>query len=264
MAHYRKVDTCILLDQKFNQLCSDARLAFLHLLIHPNLTPLGAMHASLPSMACELNWSIEQLRQAMEILAAKGMLRYDEGARFVWLPNFLKYNGPESPNVVKSWKKALGYLPECHLKQALMLHVQTFAETLPVDFQNVLPRCFDVTIEERVEFFEAAQLSKESVQEKPPALQEAWSSDQTALSEEECQNETSLPEGSAYLSEGFSYLPEGSAFPSESISENGLPLSKPINNKHIAISNKHKTINIKQEEIVQKINSEEKKEEMGK
>lgn len=46
MAHYRKIDTRILLDQKVNSLSREARLVFLHLLIHINLTSLGASRAN--------------------------------------------------------------------------------------------------------------------------------------------------------------------------------------------------------------------------
>ena len=102
MRHYRKIDTRILFDQKFNQLSSEAKLVFLHLLIHPDLTSLGAMRASIPGIAYELRWEVEQLRSVMEVLRRQGMVSTDEKASFIWFPNFLKHNPPESPNVVKS------------------------------------------------------------------------------------------------------------------------------------------------------------------
>ena len=144
MSHYRKIDTRILLDQKFNQLSSDARLAFIHLLIHPNLTSLGAMHASFAGIACELDWTVERLRDAIESVHQKGMIRYDEQARLIWFPNFLKYNLPESPNVIKSWETALSYLPECELQKQLILHVKQYVSGLSVAFQGALPNCFHI------------------------------------------------------------------------------------------------------------------------
>ena len=195
MAHYRKIDTRILLDQKFNQLSTQARLVFLHLLIHPNLTSLGAMHASLSSLACELNWLVDQVQETIDVLAQKGMVRYDEQARFVWLPNFLKYNTPESPNVIKSWETAFSYLPECTLQKQLILHVQQFVATLPMAFQDALPACFHEVVASTVIPLDVI----------PQAT---------------CNAENATPET---LSEGSLKTPSPL---SESISENDLPLSK--------------------------------------
>ena len=142
MAHYRKIDTRILLDKKFNALTNNARLVLFHLLVHLNLTSLGAMRASIPGLADELNWEVSQFEQTLLELCQQGMVHYDKSARFLWLPNFLKYNVPESPNVIKSWETALSYLPECELRDALILHAKQFVLGLSHPFQEALPVCF--------------------------------------------------------------------------------------------------------------------------
>lgn len=139
---YRKVDSRIWNDAKFMALTDDGQLAFLFIMTHPNMTALGAMRASIPGLAAEKGWEPERLREALREAFAKGMLKHDPKASFLWLPNFLRYNGPESPNVVKAWGKALDLLPECGLKNQLIQHVKAFAEGLTDGFAKALPEAF--------------------------------------------------------------------------------------------------------------------------
>jgi uncharacterized phage protein (TIGR02220 family) len=142
MGRYRKIDTRTWNDQKFNELSDYGKLVFFLLLTHPHLTPIGAMRASLPGLASEIQWPIEKLKNALKESFAKSMVRYDEAASFMWLPNFLKYNQPESPNVVKSWEGYLDNLPECPLKNLLIQHVNAFVKSLSFTFQEALPKAF--------------------------------------------------------------------------------------------------------------------------
>src|SRR6266550_4963546 len=115
MARFRKVSPAIHNDEKFTALSDDAQLTFFYLLTHPHQTSLGAMRASIPGLAAEKRWPLSRFARAFQEIQSKGMVRHDPAASFIWLPNFLKYNGPESPNVVKSWGQALDLLPECAL-----------------------------------------------------------------------------------------------------------------------------------------------------
>ena len=156
MAHYRKIDTRIVLDRKFNTLPRESKLIFFHLLTHMHLTSLGAMQATLPGLACELDFTSEAFEAAFNALCQYGMVRYDSKAHFLWLPQFLKYNAPESPNAVRAWETALSYLPECDLRDALIVHVTQFVKTLATSFQEALP-----------DVFQAYPLSHESVSQAP-------------------------------------------------------------------------------------------------
>ncbi len=143
MARYRKIDTRIQNDQKFKVLSNEAKLVFFTLLTHPNLTVLGAMRNTLPGLACEMGWDEKAFRKAFQELSHQQMVTCDEKAFFIGLPNFLKYNCPESPNVVKSWVYALDDLPECLLKSQLIQNVKAFVGSLPKAFQEALPKAFD-------------------------------------------------------------------------------------------------------------------------
>jgi hypothetical protein len=78
----------------------------------------------------------------------KGMAERDQAAGFVGLPNFLRYNLPENPNVVKSYGAMLDLIPECELKKRVIQRVRdaisglgpAFRESLPKGFGEPLPK----------------------------------------------------------------------------------------------------------------------------
>jgi hypothetical protein len=142
MGRYRKIDPRIWNDEKFRDLSDNGKLCFFYILTHPHMTSLGAMRASIPGLASELGWVEKAFREAFQEGFRKAMLDLDESASFVGVPNFLKYNGPESPNVVKSWSVALDLIPECPSKNKLITQVKDFLKALPEAFQEALPKAF--------------------------------------------------------------------------------------------------------------------------
>jgi hypothetical protein len=130
MARYRKIDPRIWNDEKFRSLSDQGKLVFFMLLTHPNMTALGAMRATMAGLAEELGWSAEAFREAFHEGVSKGMAEHDPKACFVSLPRFLKYNAPESPNVIKAWVGALDLLPECELKTRVVARSRDFAKGL--------------------------------------------------------------------------------------------------------------------------------------
>lgn len=128
MARYRKIDVRIWNDSGFGSLSDDAKLAFLFCLTHPHLTSLGAMRATIAGLAAELGWETGRFSAAFDELVGvnadeRTLVEYDAECAFVGLPNFLKYNAPENPNVVKSWGSLLDLLPECESKSNLLRRV---------------------------------------------------------------------------------------------------------------------------------------------
>jgi hypothetical protein len=135
---YRKIDPRIWNDERFRALTDDGKLVFLFLLTHPSMTALGAMRATIPGLAAELGWPIRRFRDAILPAAQSGMVEVDEGASFVGLPKFLRYNEPESPNSVKSWIAALDLIPECDAKRGLVERSRNYLEGRSEDFKNAL------------------------------------------------------------------------------------------------------------------------------
>lgn len=146
MARYRKIDPRIWNDAKFRDLSDNGKLTFFMLLTHPNMTALGAMRATLPGLAEELGWKAEAFHRAFQEVTAKGMAEHDPKACFVGLPHFLKYNPPESPNVVKAWIGSLDLLPECELKNRVIARSSEYAKGMTQGFAEALPEAFAKTM----------------------------------------------------------------------------------------------------------------------
>jgi len=144
MARYRKIDTRTWNDQKFNELTDEGKLVFFQLLTHPHMTPIGAMRATIAGLASELRWSHEKFEGALSEAMQRNMVRYDHVAGMIWLPNFLKYNHPESPNVVRSWGNYLDYLPECDLKNEMIDCIRTCISGCSDSYQQALSEAFGI------------------------------------------------------------------------------------------------------------------------
>lgn len=142
MARYRKIDPRIWNDKKFRELSDAAKLVFLFLLTHPHMTSLGAMRATIAGLAEELDWDTEAFREAFAEVLLNGMAEHDQKACLIAIPNFIRYNSPESPNVVKAWVSSLDLLPECELKSRTIARAKAFAEALSEAFAKALPEAF--------------------------------------------------------------------------------------------------------------------------
>ncbi len=143
VARYRKIDPRIWNDAKFRSLSDNAKLVFLMLLTHPSMTALGAMRATQAGLAAEMGWSPETFQDAFGQALREGMAEVDESACLVALPRFLRYNSPESPNVVKAWVGAVDMLPECNLKTLILQRARTYAEGMTEGFGKAFHEAFD-------------------------------------------------------------------------------------------------------------------------
>ena len=142
MSRYRKIDVRIWNDEKFCQMSDEGKLCFIFVMTHPNMTPLGAMRATLGGLAEELGWSSEAFRKAFGEALSKGMAEHDPKAHFVGLPNFVKYNQPENPNVIKAWAKCLDLIPECRLKTKAIQRAASFVNMGSKAFHEAFAKAF--------------------------------------------------------------------------------------------------------------------------
>lgn len=139
---YRKVDPRIWNDSKFMELSDAAKLVFFLLLTHPQMTALGGMRGSLPGLAAEIGWTPEVFREAFLEASHKGMAEHDEKASLIAIPKFIRYNPPESPNVIKAWIGAAELLPECSLKTRVLQRAQAFSEGMTEGFRKAFREAF--------------------------------------------------------------------------------------------------------------------------
>jgi hypothetical protein len=142
MSRYRKVDPRIWNDEKFRALSDMGKLVFFMLLTHPSMTALGAMRGTIAGLAEELGWTPEAFRDAFEDALHQGMAEHDPKACLIALPNFVRYNLPESPNVIKAWVGALDLLPECDLKLTIVHRAKGVAESMSKGFADAFREAF--------------------------------------------------------------------------------------------------------------------------
>jgi hypothetical protein len=127
MGKYRKIDVRIWNDADFVALSDQGKLLWFFLYTHPHMTSIGAMRATKEGLRAELKWSEVSFNGAFSELLGKPFIEVDEGACFLCFPNFLKYNPPENPNVVKSWDAIIDLIPECELKDKYLQSLKAFA-----------------------------------------------------------------------------------------------------------------------------------------
>lgn len=144
MANYAKVDVRIWNDRKVRQLspippCGQG--LWVHLLVSEHRTSLpGVLKVGEAALAEELGWSLEAFRKAFREAEELGMVKADWKARFVWIPNACRYNPPESPNVVKSWRVPWDEAPECDLKDEAYSRLKALLEGFDKSFQEAFAK----------------------------------------------------------------------------------------------------------------------------
>lgn len=127
---YRKVSVQIWRDRDFRTLPDDAKLLFLCVLTHPDMTSIGAMRCTVTLLAEELRWPSERTAKALQDTTGKKMVRFDEDAQYIDLPNFLRHNSPSSPKVVIGWINSLDAIPECDLRDDMLKRTEAFLEAM--------------------------------------------------------------------------------------------------------------------------------------
>lgn len=197
MARYRKIDPRIWNDEKFASLSHEGQRAFLFILTHPSMTSLGAFRATKEGIEAELGIDEKGFAKPFQELLSKGLIKYDESRFLVFAPNFLKYNQPENPNVVKGWAGCLDLLPECPLLVEVLQRAKSCASAnskTSKAFSEALGRVTE-TLSERY----AKQLSKglaiqeqEQEQEYIDVSDETSSSANANASESVEENQTDL------------------------------------------------------------------------
>jgi len=120
MSRYRKVHVRVWGDEKFRSLSApkpNGQTLWFFLMTGPHTGPIpGLFSAGEAALAESLGWTLKGFRRAWQEIESKGMAKADWTNRVIWLPNAIRYNPPESPNVVASWRAALDEIPDCELK----------------------------------------------------------------------------------------------------------------------------------------------------
>lgn len=143
---YRRIDIRMWGDQRFRALSSpnpNAQTLWIYLLTGPHTEAIPGLSIAGEAMLAEaLGWSLKAFREAFREAFAKGLVKADWQARVLWIPNAIRYNPPESPNVVKSWGKLFDRVPECELKAEAWRGLKAFVEGLGEGFREAFLKGF--------------------------------------------------------------------------------------------------------------------------
>jgi len=120
MARYRKIDPRIWGDERFSTFSVTEKLAWIGLLTHPVMTPMGAGIFP-PSLLDSLigEGSSERILEGFK--EASLILRDNH---LVIVKNFLIYNRPDNPNQLNGWIEWCEELPRSPIFKALEVYLQ--------------------------------------------------------------------------------------------------------------------------------------------
>lgn len=154
MARYRKIDVRMWRDRRFLALSPpqpNGRDCWIYLLSNPATSNIpGVYHAYEEALARGLGWPLEAFRKAFAEAAALGLVKADWDAGLVLIPNAIKYDPPQSPNVVKGWIDTWDELPECPLKTDAYVCLKSYVDGLAEAFREAFAEaCPKPNAEER-------------------------------------------------------------------------------------------------------------------
>lgn len=156
-ARFRKVDPRIWGDAKFRALTDDGKLLFLYLITGLEVTSLpGLVVIGRMALAETLGWSLDRLDAAWcgeetelgRSVEKSGMARADWPARVVFIPNAGKYQAPENPNVVRSWRGHFDLVPDSDLKADCLRALSTFLGAFTEPFRKAFRDAFGTLLED--------------------------------------------------------------------------------------------------------------------
>ena len=116
---YRTIHLKMWGDEKFRSLSPQrpsAQTLWIYLLTGPQTNRIGLYQAGEMSMAEALEWDLKDYRKAFQEVFQKGLVKWSSKDRLLYIPKFVLYNPPSSPNVVKGWKREWDLVPNCSLK----------------------------------------------------------------------------------------------------------------------------------------------------
>ena len=130
MARYYPVSPLYWTDSKVQSWSRNAALLGLYLLTceHRNLE--GLYRLPYAYAQTDLDWTHEEISDAMAELVDSGFVAYDHDARVVFLPKALKYHQPKSPTQIQGAINALQSVPDTVLFGAFVDAAREYAPTL--------------------------------------------------------------------------------------------------------------------------------------
>ena len=116
----RTISTSFWTDTWVETLTPTEKLAFVYLFSSPGTNPAGLYELSTRRMRFDTGLSEEETMAALGKFERDGRIMYDGDASVVWVCQFRRYHGTESPNWLKGVQAAVEKIPECAPKRAYL------------------------------------------------------------------------------------------------------------------------------------------------
>ena len=133
-------------DAKFQALSApppNGQTLWFRLLTGPELTVIpGLFSVGEAALAEALGWDLKGFREAFREVSEQGLAKADWRARIVWVPNAIKHNAPQSPNVVKGWRSGFDELPDSPLKTEALQALKAYVDTMGEGFRKAFREAF--------------------------------------------------------------------------------------------------------------------------
>ncbi len=135
---YRKIEVRMWRDRKFRELSPllpSGQALWVYLLTgpHTGIIP-GVFTARRSGLAEELAWTLEAFDAAFGEITSRQMAEADWKEGVVWIPNAIKCNPPQSPNVIIGWHKEWQFIPDCDLKTRVLAAMRSVVQEMGRSF----------------------------------------------------------------------------------------------------------------------------------
>ena len=137
VGRWRRVQSRSWIEEPMRYLSDSERVVRLYCTTGPQSTSVGCFHLS-PAVAVEHLGNVtmrEFLRRLDRVVESSGW-KWDAAAKVLWIPEWLKENEPQSPNVCKSWRRLLADVPDCELKLEAVVAIKVFLKAFAEGFQQ--------------------------------------------------------------------------------------------------------------------------------
>lgn len=103
MAIFRKIETTFWSEDAFVlDLEKEKKFFYIYLLTNPNVNQSGCYEISKRTMSFQTGFTIQELDELIKFFTEAGKIEYDSKTSEILVKNWLKYNGSDSPKVIKN------------------------------------------------------------------------------------------------------------------------------------------------------------------
>jgi hypothetical protein len=109
---------------------------------HTTAAP-GLFTTGSAELAERLRWPVARVKNAFAELEHHGLAMADWDVGVVFLPDVVNDNPPESPSVVKAWRRAVDEIPDCPLRGEAVGQFLKFLKSHSQSFQDAFGHDLD-------------------------------------------------------------------------------------------------------------------------